>query len=159
VHRRSRAVTVGAVAQMQVRCRECNRRLGDFVNELEAGQVILELKCPNWEPGQFPAFPAFSANHTDRQAHGGDYGGKGHHFPTVSATFPAFRDQATNGRKATPPLGGFATFQSFCPWRPPGMPGVAHCPGQPSRTAHPVGHPRDGSRVVLTLGRTHRNSR
>jgi phage FluMu protein Com len=39
-------VTVGAVAQTQVRCRECNRRLGDFVNELEAGQVILELKCP-----------------------------------------------------------------------------------------------------------------
>jgi phage FluMu protein Com len=39
-------VNVGAVAQTQVRCRECNRRLGDFVNELQAGQVILELKCP-----------------------------------------------------------------------------------------------------------------
>jgi hypothetical protein len=32
--------------QKQVRCRECNRRLGDFVNEIQAGQVILELKCP-----------------------------------------------------------------------------------------------------------------
>ena len=32
--------------QRQVRCRECNRRLGDYVNEIEAGQVILELKCP-----------------------------------------------------------------------------------------------------------------
>ena len=40
-------MTVNAAAiQMQVRCRECNRRLGDFVNELQAGQVILELKCP-----------------------------------------------------------------------------------------------------------------
>jgi hypothetical protein len=39
-------VTVGATTQTQVRCRECNRRLGDFVNELQAGQVILELKCP-----------------------------------------------------------------------------------------------------------------
>jgi phage FluMu protein Com len=37
---------VSAVIQTQVRCRECNRRLGDFVNELQAGQVILELKCP-----------------------------------------------------------------------------------------------------------------
>jgi Zn finger protein HypA/HybF involved in hydrogenase expression len=32
--------------QRQVRCRECNRRLGDYVNEIQAGQVILELKCP-----------------------------------------------------------------------------------------------------------------
>jgi len=39
-------VTVGAATQTQVRCRECNRRLCDFVNELQAGQVILELKCP-----------------------------------------------------------------------------------------------------------------
>ena len=39
-------MTVGAATQTQVRCRECNRRLGDFVNELQAGQVILELKCP-----------------------------------------------------------------------------------------------------------------
>ena len=39
-------MTVGAAIQTQVRCRECNRRLGDFVNELQAGQVILELKCP-----------------------------------------------------------------------------------------------------------------
>jgi hypothetical protein len=29
-------VTVGAATQTQVRCRECNRRLGDF-NELQAG--------------------------------------------------------------------------------------------------------------------------
>lgn len=34
------------VAQTQFRCTGCNRRLGDFVNEILAGQVILELKCP-----------------------------------------------------------------------------------------------------------------
>ena len=32
--------------QMQLRCNGCNRRLGDFVNEVQAGQLILELKCP-----------------------------------------------------------------------------------------------------------------
>ena len=32
--------------QMQLRCSGCNRRLGDFVNEVQAGQLILELKCP-----------------------------------------------------------------------------------------------------------------
>ena len=32
--------------QIQLRCTGCNRRLGDFVNEVQAGQVILELKCP-----------------------------------------------------------------------------------------------------------------
>lgn len=32
--------------QIQVRCAECNRRLADYVNELGAGQLILELKCP-----------------------------------------------------------------------------------------------------------------
>ena len=32
--------------QSQLRCTACNRRLGDFVNEVQAGQVILELKCP-----------------------------------------------------------------------------------------------------------------
>jgi phage FluMu protein Com len=31
--------------QTQVRCAECNRRLADYVNEVVAGQVILELKC------------------------------------------------------------------------------------------------------------------
>ena len=34
------------VTQIQIRCSGCNRRLGDFVNEIEAGQVILEVKCP-----------------------------------------------------------------------------------------------------------------
>jgi hypothetical protein len=33
---------VVAVRQTQIRCGECNRRLGDFVNEVRAGQVILE---------------------------------------------------------------------------------------------------------------------
>jgi phage FluMu protein Com len=33
-------------AQSQVRCAECNRRLADYVNEVGAGQLILELKCP-----------------------------------------------------------------------------------------------------------------
>ena len=32
--------------QIQVRCSGCNRRLADFVNEVRAGQVIFELKCP-----------------------------------------------------------------------------------------------------------------
>jgi phage FluMu protein Com len=32
--------------QVQIRCAGCNRRLGDLVNEIDAGQVILELKCP-----------------------------------------------------------------------------------------------------------------
>jgi phage FluMu protein Com len=31
---------------MQLRCSNCNRRLGDFVNEVQAGQLLLELKCP-----------------------------------------------------------------------------------------------------------------
>ena len=34
------------VAQLQVRCGGCNRRLADLVNEVQAGQVILEMKCP-----------------------------------------------------------------------------------------------------------------
>jgi hypothetical protein len=29
----------------QVRCAKSNRRLADYVNEVVAGQVILELKC------------------------------------------------------------------------------------------------------------------
>ena len=32
--------------QVQVRCADCNRRLADFVNEVQAGHLILELKCP-----------------------------------------------------------------------------------------------------------------
>lgn len=32
--------------ETQLRCTGCNRRLVDFVNEVQAGQVILELKCP-----------------------------------------------------------------------------------------------------------------
>jgi len=37
---------MAAVLQTQVRCNECNRRLGDYVNEVTTGQVVLELKCP-----------------------------------------------------------------------------------------------------------------
>jgi phage FluMu protein Com len=33
-------------SQVQIRCRACRRRLADVINEVEAGQVILELKCP-----------------------------------------------------------------------------------------------------------------
>ena len=32
--------------QIQLRCSGCNRRLADLVNEIQAGQAILELKCP-----------------------------------------------------------------------------------------------------------------
>jgi phage FluMu protein Com len=32
--------------QIQMRCTGCNRRLGDYVNEVEVGQVIIEVKCP-----------------------------------------------------------------------------------------------------------------
>ena len=34
------------LAQVQIRCGECNRRLADLVNEIETGQVLVELKCP-----------------------------------------------------------------------------------------------------------------
>ncbi len=37
---------MAVVLQIQVRCSGCNRRLADFVNEVRAGQVIFELKCP-----------------------------------------------------------------------------------------------------------------
>jgi len=37
---------MNAMAQIQIRCAGCNRRLGDYVNEAEAGMVVLELKCP-----------------------------------------------------------------------------------------------------------------
>jgi hypothetical protein len=37
---------VSTVTQVQVRCTGCRRRLCDYLGELEAGQVILELKCP-----------------------------------------------------------------------------------------------------------------
>ena len=37
---------MATVPQTQLRCTGCNRRLGDFVNEVQAGLVILELKCP-----------------------------------------------------------------------------------------------------------------
>lgn len=37
---------MSSAIQTQVRCTGCNRRLGDYVNEVQAGQVILELKCP-----------------------------------------------------------------------------------------------------------------
>jgi phage FluMu protein Com len=31
---------------MAIRCAGCHRRLADVVNEVEAGQVLIELKCP-----------------------------------------------------------------------------------------------------------------
>ena len=31
--------------EKQIRCARCNRRLADLVNELERGQVLIELKC------------------------------------------------------------------------------------------------------------------
>jgi hypothetical protein len=40
------ASAASPVIRTQIRCRGCNRRLADLVNELEGGQVILELKCP-----------------------------------------------------------------------------------------------------------------
>jgi phage FluMu protein Com len=37
---------MATVSQTQIRCSGCNRRLADVVNEVEAGQVLVELKCP-----------------------------------------------------------------------------------------------------------------
>jgi phage FluMu protein Com len=37
---------MATLPQIQLRCTGCNRRLGDLVNEVQAGQLILELKCP-----------------------------------------------------------------------------------------------------------------
>ena len=37
---------MATVTQTQVRCAGCNRRLADVVNEVEAGQVLVEWKCP-----------------------------------------------------------------------------------------------------------------
>jgi hypothetical protein len=34
------------VSETEIRCAGCNRRLADVVNEVEAGQVLIELKCP-----------------------------------------------------------------------------------------------------------------
>jgi phage FluMu protein Com len=37
---------VASIVQTQVRCGGCNRRLADLVNEVDAGQLLIELKCP-----------------------------------------------------------------------------------------------------------------
>jgi hypothetical protein len=37
---------MATVFQVQIRCKACNRRLADVVNEIEIGQAIIELKCP-----------------------------------------------------------------------------------------------------------------
>jgi Mu-like prophage protein Com len=37
---------VASIVQTQVRCGGCNRRLADVVNEVDAGQLLIELKCP-----------------------------------------------------------------------------------------------------------------
>ena len=34
------------MTEVQIRCTGCNRRLADVVNEVEAGQVLIALKCP-----------------------------------------------------------------------------------------------------------------
>jgi phage FluMu protein Com len=34
------------VFKLQIRCVQCNRRSTDLINEVEAGQVVLEMKCP-----------------------------------------------------------------------------------------------------------------
>ena len=31
---------------IQIRCRGCHRRLADVVNNVEAGEVLVEVKCP-----------------------------------------------------------------------------------------------------------------
>ena len=46
MRRREDDGAVANVPQTQLRCTGCNRRLGDLVNEIQQGQVILELKCP-----------------------------------------------------------------------------------------------------------------
>ncbi len=37
---------MSALAQTQVRCTGCNRRLADVINEVRSGQAIFEMKCP-----------------------------------------------------------------------------------------------------------------
>jgi phage FluMu protein Com len=37
---------VGIVSQIQIRCARCNRRLADLINEVQAGEALIELKCP-----------------------------------------------------------------------------------------------------------------
>ena len=37
---------MATVLQIQIRCAGCNRRLADLVNEVEMGQVLVEMKCP-----------------------------------------------------------------------------------------------------------------
>jgi phage FluMu protein Com len=37
---------VGIVTQIQIRCAGCNRRLADLVNEVQAGEALIESKCP-----------------------------------------------------------------------------------------------------------------
>ena len=34
------------VGPIQIRCRGCHRRLADVVNNVEAGESLVELKCP-----------------------------------------------------------------------------------------------------------------
>lgn len=34
------------VDPIQIRCRGCYRRLADVVNNVEAGEILLEIKCP-----------------------------------------------------------------------------------------------------------------
>jgi hypothetical protein len=50
---RAVAPAAAVVVQTQIRCTACNRRLADLVNEVEAGQVIVEMKNevpPMWKP-------------------------------------------------------------------------------------------------------------
>src|SRR5262245_8936441 len=38
--------SVATVVKVPIRCDVCNRRLGDLVNGIHVGQIILKLKCP-----------------------------------------------------------------------------------------------------------------
>ena len=42
----AKSAVASPIAQVQMRCSGCNRRLGDYVNEVKVGLVILEMKCP-----------------------------------------------------------------------------------------------------------------
>ena len=41
-----KAQGLAITTQTQVRCGTCNRRLADLINMMDAGQIVLEFKCP-----------------------------------------------------------------------------------------------------------------
>ena len=56
------------VTQVQIRCTTCNRRLADLVNELETGQVLVELKCPRCGQPHLEVIRAPSTAHGEPDA-------------------------------------------------------------------------------------------